>query len=254
MPRPLRTYRTHALVLRHRDMGEADRLITILTPEHGKMDCVAKGARKPATSKTGHVELFTHTDLLIAKGSSLDIVTQAQMQNPYLILHEDLLRGAYASYCVELMDRFTQEDDVDNAKLFYLLDATFERLCYDDDVRRVVRYYEMQLLNLAGFKPQLMECIITHELVVPEDQFFSYSEGGVVSSEGAVHTNNLIALPVETLKLMRHLQRTKDYSKLHSLKIGDVLHNDIERVMVGFIRYILESKLRSIEFIRLLQH
>lgn len=252
MPQP-RTYRTQALILRHRDFGEADRLLTILTPEHGKLDVVAKGARKPATSKTGHVELYTCSDLFIAKGSSLDIVTQAQMKNPYLALHENLLRGAYASYCVELLDRFTQEEDMHHSALFYLLDATFERLCYDDDVRRVVRYYELQLLDQVGFKPELHECVITHDPLMPEDQYFSYSEGGVVSPEGAVHTANLTPLPKDTLKLMRHMQRTRDYARLHSLTITDAQHNDIERVMIGFVRYTLESRLRSIDFIRLLQ-
>lgn len=150
MPQP-RTYRTHALILRHRDFGEADRLITILTPQHGKLDVLAKGVRKPTSTKTGHLELYTHSELLIARGSSLDLVTQAQMRNPYLALHEDLLRGAYATYCVELLDRFTVEEDVRHDALFTLLDATFERLCYDPDVLRVVRYYELRLLDEVAF-------------------------------------------------------------------------------------------------------
>lgn len=248
-----RTYRTHALILRHRDFGEADRLLTILTPDYGKLDVVAKGARKPATSKTGHVELYTHTDLFIAKGSSLDLVTQAQMQNPYLAIHEDLLRGAYASYCVELLDRFTQEEDMHHQAIFYLLDATFERLCYDEDIRRVVRYFELQLLDQMGFRPQLSECTITHEQLMPEDQFFSNSEGGVVSPEGAANLSGLTPLAKDTLKLLRHLQRTKNYASLHRFNITDAQHNDLERIMIGYIRYTLESRLRSIDFIRLLQ-
>ena len=253
MPQP-RTYRTHALILRHRDFGEADRLITVLTPQHGKFDVLAKGVRKPTSTKTGHLELYTHSELLIARGSSLDLVTQAQLLNPYLALHEDLLRGAYASYCVELLDRFTTvEEDARHDALFELLDATFERLCHDPDVMRVARYYEMQLLDLVGFRPQLQTCVVTQAPIEPRDQYFSFAEGGVVSPEGAAHLSGLVALPLVTLKLMRHFQRTRDYRRLTDLHITPQEHSDFERVMLGFIRHTLEARLRSIDFIRLIQ-
>jgi len=252
MPQP-RTYRTHALILRHRDFGEADRLITVLTPQHGKFDVLAKGVRKPTSTKTGHLELYTHSELLIARGSSLDLVTQAQLLNPYLGLHEDLLRGAYASYCVELLDRFTVEEDARHDALFDLLDATFERLCDDSDVMRVARYYEMRLLDLVGFRPELQACVVTQAPILPQDQYFSYAEGGVVSPEGAAHMSGLVALPLPTLKLMRHFQRTQDYHHLTNLRITPQEHNDFERVMLGFIRHTLEARLRSIDFIRLIQ-
>lgn len=246
-----RTHRTPALILKRRDMGEADRLVTLLTPELGKVDVLAKGARKPATSKTGHVELFTRADVLIAQ-ASIPLLTQAEMTRPYLLLREDLLRGAYASYCAELLDRFSFAEDTHNKALFDLLDQTFERLCADADPRRVVRYYEMHLLEWAGFRPELGECVVTHEPLMPEDQWFSHAEGGVVSPEGARHLPNLVALPRDTLKVMRHLQRSR-YAQVANLKISDALHNDVERVMLGYIRYTLESRLQSIDFIRLLQ-
>jgi DNA repair protein RecO (recombination protein O) len=252
MSRPLRSFRTPSLILKRRDIGEADRLLTLFTPEYGKIEAVAKGARKAISTKTGHVELFTRADMLIAKGRTFDIITQAEMTKPYLPLREDLLRGAYASYCAELLDRFAFEDDAHNGALFALLDDSFARLCEDGDVRRVIRYFEVQLLDKVGYRPELQECVITHEPLMPEDQFFSYIEGGVVSQEGAPHTANLIPLPMNTLKTLRHLQRST-YKQVASLKFPDALHNDIERVVLGYLRFILESKLQSVEFIRLLQ-
>ena len=73
-----RLYRTEAIVLRRADLGEADRLLTIFTPERGKLRVVAKGARKVGSRKGGHVELFTRSNLLIAKARELDIVSQAE--------------------------------------------------------------------------------------------------------------------------------------------------------------------------------
>ncbi len=248
----MRTLRTHAIILKRRDMGEADRLVTLYTPAHGKRDALAKGARKPTSSKTGHVELFTRIDALISTGRSIDILAQAEVLEPFLPLREDLLRGAYAAYCVELLDRMTLADDQPAHDIYALLDATLARLALESDLRRAVRYYELHLLDMLGFRPELQRCVVTQELLLPQDQFFSYSEGGVVSPEGARHTLALVPLPLATLKLLRHLQRTP-YNKLIDLRIDAPTHNDSERIMHGYLRYLLESRLQSVDFIRRLE-
>jgi DNA repair protein RecO (recombination protein O) len=245
-----RTFRTPALVLKRRNFGEADRLLTLLTPEHGKLDVLAKGARKPISKKTGHVELFTRADVLIARGRSMDLLTQVEMTQPYLPIRENLIRGAYASYAAELLDRFTYDSDVTHTTtLFHLLDTTFARLCEDADPRRVIRYYELRLLDEVGFRPELNECVVTHDAIQPVDQFFSYDGGGAVSPQGSAHSAGLVSLPVVTLKLLRHMQRNP-YEQVASLALSDALHTDVERVTLGYISYILESRLQSVAFIR----
>lgn len=248
-----RSFRTPALILKRRNFGEADRQVTLLTPQYGKFDALAKGARKPTSKKTGHVELFMKSDMLIAKGRSLDIITQAEMLNPYLAIREDLERGAYASYVAELLDRFTfDSDDTDTQRLFHLLEQTFARLNSEDDIRCAVRYYELRLLDEVGFRPELTECVIMRDEVEPVDQFFSFGDGGVVSIAGASHTAGLVNLPVTTLKLLRFLQRSA-YQQTTELTLSDALHRDAERIMLGYLSYILESRVQSVDFIHRLR-
>lgn len=249
MPRPERAFRTPAIILKRRDFGEADRLLTILTPHHGKLDVIAKGARKPTSHKTGHVELYTRADMLIHRGRDLDLAIQSEMVAPYLIIREDLQRGAYASYVAELVDRFGTEGEEDFSDLFQLVDETLDRLCHDDDPRLAVRYYEMHLLEQVGFRPELNECVVSRSPVQPEDQFFSYAMGGVVSPAYAHEGAALTRIPMTTLKLMRHMQRSP-YSHVKSLKISPSLHDDVERVLLGYITFIIERKLQSVDFIR----
>ena len=244
-----RSYRTEAIILKRRDFGEADRLLTVLTPNHGKVDVIAKGARKPTSTKTGHVELFTKVDLMIHRGRELGIAQQAEMMVPYLALREDLQRGAYAGYVVELLDRFTAEGEEDLDTLYKLLSDALQYLCEADDLRLVVRYYEMRLLDIVGFRPELNDCVLTYEPILAEDQFFSHSDGGVVSPSAAKHTTSLVPINVTTLKLLRHLQRSA-YSRVQSLSISTTLHNDIERLMLGYLTYLLERRLQTVDFIR----
>src|SRR5512140_592573 len=97
-----RLYRIEALILRRSDVGEADRLLTLYTPDRGKVRAVAKGARKPSARKTGHVELFNHATLMIAVGRDLDVVTQADTVESFMLLRNDLDRLSYAYYFAEL--------------------------------------------------------------------------------------------------------------------------------------------------------
>ncbi len=247
-----RSFRTPAIILKRFDLGEADRLLTVLTPRHGKLEVVAKGARKLTSTKTGHVELFTRADMLIHRGRDLGIVVQAEMIAPFLPLRDDLTLGAYAGYAAELMDRFTASGDEDTHQVFTLLDETLNRLCVESDPRLALRYYELHLLDLVGFRPELNECVIGHEEIQPEDQFFSYAEGGVVCPRDAARGTSFAALPLLTLKLLRHLQRSS-YTNIKALQVDLRLHDDLERVLQGYITYVLERRLQSADFIRRLR-
>ncbi len=255
MPKPPRQFRTDAIILNRRDFGESDRLLTLFTPDHGKIRAIAKGARKPKAKLSGHVELFARSDVIIHRGRNLDILTQAELTEPYRGLREDLRRGAYANYAAELLDRFTADEDINQAELFDLLHQTLQRIAEADDPPLATRFYELHLLDLVGFKPELLECVVTRAALLPEPQFFSYDEGGVVSRAAAAQLqHSLIPLELPTLKLLRHLQRNADsFEQVDSLRISNEQHAQAERVMLGYIVHLLESKLQSIDFIQRLR-
>ena len=157
-----RLYRTEGIVIRRRNQGEADRVLTLCTPL-GKIEVIVKGARKTRSRKAGHVELFARSNFVISRvRNSWDIVSQAEMIGPHTLLRSDLLRGTYARYVVELLDRFFTEGEGGQA-LFDLLDHALTWLCEDDDPDLSVRFYEQHLLGLAGFRPELFRCVGEHE-------------------------------------------------------------------------------------------
>jgi len=153
MPEPkFRSFRVDAVVLRHSDYGEADRLLTLYTRQFGKTRAIAKGARKIASRKAGHIEPFTHVRLQLAKGRDTLIVTQADTVDAYLSLRDDLVLTSQAAYVLELLDRFSYEDETENSAIFRLLTDTLSRLASNSDVWLVTRYYEMRLLDHVGFR------------------------------------------------------------------------------------------------------
>lgn len=250
-----RSFRTEAIILSRTNFGEADRLLVLYTPGHGKQRAIAKGARKPAARKTGHVELFARSDLLLHRGRDLLIVSQAEMVEPYLALREDLTRTAYASYVAELLDRFTTDEDrAESADLFTLLDVTLTRLCGSADRRIVARAYEMRLLDIVGFRPQLNRCALCHTPIEPVDQFFSVREGGVVcpTCGASLPPEAAVAISRHGLHALRVLQR-EPWTRVQALSLNEPLHLEIERVMLGYLIALLEKRLQSVDFIRRLR-
>jgi len=251
MPRRERTFRTDAIVLRRQDFGEADRLLTLLTPQHGKFRALAKGARKPTTRKAGHVELFARVDMLIARGRELHIVAQAETKDPFLPLREDLVRGVYANHLVELLDRFTAEEDASRAE-YDLLAQALGWLCEEADPRLVARFYEIQLLGMAGFAPSLHQCAVGQEDVLPRDQFFSAVDGGVACPEHHAMTGRGAPLSLNALKTLRYLQ-TRPWPTVRALTLNSPLHLELESVLLAYLTYLLEQRLQSVEFLRRLR-
>jgi DNA repair protein RecO (recombination protein O) len=246
-----RVYRTEAIVLRRTDFGEADRLLTAFTPGRGKLKLIAKGARKPSSRKSGHVELFSHSQFLVAVGRDLDIVTQAETLEPYLPLREDLLRTTYAYYVAELADAFTAERD-ENRLLFDLLKDAFGWVCTADDLPLVARYYELHLLGLVGFQPQLFVCGGCKRRLEAEANYLSAAEGGVYCPKCGYDRVGTTELSVNAQKVLRFLQ-TREWETCRLLRLSPATHTEIEQAMHHYITYHLERKLKSVDFIHRLR-
>lgn len=233
-------------------MGEADRLLTLFTREIGKVKAIAKGVRKPQSKQTGHVELFMRTKFLIATGKTFGIATQAEMVEAYTPLREDLVRTTYAAYAVELMDKFTGEEDK-NVTLFELLSDTLSRFAYEENPLLAARYFELRLLSITGFQPQLFRCVESQEALEEEDQYFSADLGGILKPTHARADRRAKPISAAALKVLRYLQ-SRPWDVVHNLQLRRSLHTELEEIMHYYIAFHLERKLKSIDFLKRLRY
>lgn len=246
-----RTFRSEAIVLRRTDFGEADRLLTLYSRDFGKIKAVAKGARKPQSRKTGHVEQFMRSNFLFASGRDIPILTQAEMVQPYAALRDDLILTTYAAYLVELLDRFTVEDDK-HTGIYQLLADGLGWLTTHEDVLLVARFYELRLLGLAGFRPQLFHCVACGEPIEERDQFFSAELGGILCPNCREEDRRSVGITAVSTKVLRYLQ-TRPWDTVHNLRLKRAVHTELENVMHYYITYVLERNLKSVEFLHRLR-
>ena len=244
-----RSFRVDAVVLRHADWGEADRLLTLYTRERGKMRAIAKGARKIRSRKAGHLEPFTRVTLQLARGHDLLIVTQADTLDAYLPIHENLVKTSHASYVVELLDRFTYEDDTENTSIFRLLTEALTRLGKEANPWLASRYYEVRLLDLLGYRPHLFTCAKCGREIKAVDQFFSATQGGVLCPTCGTDLPGVWSVSVEALKYLRHFQRSS-YSEAQRARPTAEVQDEVEALLQRYVTYLLERALNSPDFIR----
>ena len=244
-----RSFRVEAVVLRHSDWGEADRILTLYTRERGKVRAIAKGARKIRSRKAGHLEPFTRVTLQLAKGRDLLIVTQVDTLNAYLALGANLVKTGYASYAVELLDRFTYEDESENYAIFRLLTEILDRIATEPEPWLAIRYYEVRLLDLLGFRPHLFECANCGEPIRPVNQYFSPAAGGVLCPKCGAGLPGVWNVSMEALKVFRHFQRSS-YSEAQRARPGPEVQNELEVLMQKYLTYLLERGLNSPGFIK----
>lgn len=243
-----RSQRVEAIILRHVDWGEADRLLWLFTRELGKLRVVAKGVRKPHSRKAGHLEPFTCASLQLAWGREMNIVTQAEAINQNMLLREDLVRMGYAAYVVELLDRFTYEEGEHQA-MYRLLADTLERLSSKAEPALAVRYYEVHLLDMVGFRPQLLKCIRCEKKIEPEDQYFSAELGGVLCPTCGAGYPGAQPITMLALKALRHFQRSS-YAEAKRLCLTGAVDHELENLIGHYATYLLERGLNTPAFLR----
>lgn len=246
-----RSLKSQAIILRHNDWGEADRLLVVFTREKGKIRAIAKGVRKLTSRKAGHLEPFTLSHLQFSRGRDFWIVTQAETIDTFINIRENLLLTGYAVYAIELTDRFTFEEQ-DNRRLFQSLADTLARFDAGGDPFLIVRFFEMRLLDATGYRPQLFRCVECDREIQPEDQYFSAERGGVICPRCPREGVSVMPVSVEVLKYLRHLQRS-EWKTVQKVILPSQMRAEMENVLQYYLTYLLERKLNSQDFLRLMQ-
>ena len=241
-----RVYQTEAIIIKRHKFGEADRLVTLFTSDFGKVRAIAKGAMRPKSKLGGNVELLTYSQLMLARGRNLDIITQAQAIDNFLPIRESLELMSGGFYLTELVDAFTEEN-VEDRELFDLFLNTLKEMAASSDMERALRYFELRLLNHMGYRPQLHKCANCSRQLEPEVNYFSPHQGGALCRECGYPDMSARTISVNALKVLR-LWLKCDFATACRVKLTADLSREIKNLMRENIRYLLEKQLKSIEW------
>lgn len=234
-----RVYSTEGVILRRRNIGEADSIFTVFSPTEGKFDAVARGVRKARSRMRGHLEPLTRSKLLLAHGRTLDVFTQAETMAGYRALKEDLDACTSALYCAELVDRFTGDREP-HSDVYDLLLDTLDAL----DARaplHTVRFFELSLLGLMGYEPQFDACAVCSNRLPEEDVLLSASGGGFICHDCRALAGAGRVISVRAIKVLR-FARAASLAQFAGLRLEPSLAREVQSSLAELIRYVLDRE------------
>ncbi len=246
-----RTYRTEGVVIRQMPLGEADRILTLCSPDMGKVRAVAKGVRRTKSRLGGHLELLNRASVSVAIGRNLDTISEALAISTFGGIRDDLGRVSRAMYVAELVDTFSMEGN-GNRGIYHLLLNTLLWLERADNQDLLMRWFEMRLMECSGYMPELVHCVECREWLEPADHLFVCDAGGVLCPSCRTASGGaLLPLPMNTMKMLRFVQRELHFDNVETLKVSEQILKDMERLMRTYIRHIMEREIKSAEFVSL---
>jgi DNA repair protein RecO (recombination protein O) len=243
-----RLYATDAIVVSRFALGEADRVLTLVTPELGKLKVIAKGVRRPKSRLGGSLEPFAELHVNLARGRTFDVVTGVSLTRAFLRLRDSLESTATAWYLAELADRSLEERHP-AAPIYLLLRRAYELLDGGMAPGRVARWYEMHLADELGVRPELDRCVECDRMLEAGESFrWVPPLGGVLCGRCPGPPAGLTALSLEALKVLKAYQRM-DVEALAGLRLPPEVEQEVEAAMRDFLRYVLERDARSLVFL-----
>jgi DNA repair protein RecO (recombination protein O) len=235
-------YKEQGIVLRSIKLGEADKIVSILTQGSGKVRGVAKGIRKTTSRFGGRLEPFTHVNLMLYRGrGALDTITQAEIIAPHRNIRDDLALFAAGETMLEAVDKVAEEHER-NVRLALLLLSGLRALdAKPAEPAAVAESFLLKLLSLSGFHPALTACAVCGSADI---RLWSAGLGGAVCPTCA--DREAAAVEPATLALLAHLA-TVDLSDAGvSLNADERTRRRARTLLFGFTEYHLERRMKSV--------
>ncbi|MDN5330981.1 MAG: repair protein RecO [Tepidanaerobacteraceae bacterium] len=239
-------YTTEAIVVGYRDLGEADRILTLFSPERGKIHAVARGVRRPRSSLLAGTQLFSYSKFLLVEGKNLDSVSQCELKESFFKIREDLDRMAYGAYFAELLRISTRECDK-SEELFRFFLKTLFLLQVWEDLQVMARVFELKLMAIQGFKPQIFCCVNCGEGKM-ERVWFSSDSGGILCENCRNKDEKAIRISKEALSVMKYMLKRR-FEELAELKVAQNVKNELKEAIIDFVSHQLERKPRTLSFL-----
>jgi len=240
-------YRTDAVVLGHRNLGEADKVLTLFSPDKGKIHVVARGVRRPRSPILAGTQLFCYSNFLILENKSLDSISQCEIKESFFRIRQSLEAVAYGLYFAELLRASTPLEDK-NKQLFDFFLKTMYLLQESENPEVLSRIYEIKLLALNGFTPELFRCVNCGKKNF-DIIYFSPSMGGILCRDCIEKDKKAVNITTDTLNVMRKML-TKTYEELEDIEIKEYTKQQLQEILELFIEYHIDKKLKTTQFIK----
>ncbi len=192
-------FKTEGVILKRKDFGEADRILTVFTKKFGKISILARGVRKITSRRAGNVELLNRVMMFLHQGKNFFILTEAQSINTFENLKNNLTLSTYSYHLLELTAKLTAENQ-ENPVLYDDLVSVLEKL--SQNPRQIfIRAYEAKILSLMGFASFKLSNLNWEEI---EKLEINQKEAIALESELRYHVERVLEGELKSRKFLKY--------------------------------------------------
>lgn len=238
-------------------MGEADRLVTMLSPEYGQVRAIAKGVRRTTGRLTGHIELLNQVRVSVAEGRNLDVIVEAHCIDSFPGLQENLDRLSTALYLAELADGFSVPEghkppDAQGKSMYELLVRTLSLLAGGEHKHKLVLYFQLTLLKLSGLSPEITICVECGRPLEKRDHSYSAMAGGVICPVCIPGLPGpFSSASVSVIKVLRYY-RERTLTSALDLDVPPPILMEAHKLLDAHLKNHLDREVKSRRFIEVL--
>ncbi len=243
------SYTVKAINLKTHSLGESDKILTLFSQEKGLLRAVAKGSKKTTGKLTTKTDLFQYNELFLAPGKSLEVITQARSLYSFPGLRKNLNKIYVASYwCELLLD--TLEEKEPHPELFRLMADSLRVLEASDFIEALLLYFELKLMDFAGYRPHLTSCGKCGTTDLGDRFFFNPGVGGLLCLRCSEETlvDHYISLDSQTALFLNRLLHAS-LAVASRLKIGKDLFTEAKRITSSHLQFHLAGRHKNYSFL-----
>jgi len=242
-------YQTPAIVVRSTPYGESDRIVTLYTLDFGKIKGIAKGAKRSQKRFANTLEIGSYIQVVFFEKETQDLVRldHSELIHPFGSLREDIIKLAWASYFIELVNEMTAER-IKNKALFRLLVFflnLIDRGMLQEETQRI---FEVRLLSHLGYQPHFEHCTRCQKHLSGEKCFFGIRQGGVLCPSCAAHLPGLVPISLGTVKTLQ-LAQSLPLEKVRRVSFSPESLKESQAVLSLFLQEYLGKELKSKKFL-----
>jgi len=247
-------FKTRAITLKSINLSESDRLVTFFTENHGKIKCVAKGARKVKNRFWGALEPISQIHLIYfgKENQSLYRLNQADIIESFQTIREDFRKVYKGVYFLELVDSIILEGHQDK-RIFELLEQTFYTLKHNSKMDSLIRLFEIRLLSLSGYKPQIDHCVICKNISKNGIFKFSFSQNGIICENCSKRFSTDIEFSTGTRNYIKKLMEV-EINNCGRIKLSKTQAEEVEKVTHRLVLSHLGREPKSYPFIKTMEN
>ena len=201
------TYTTNAINLKSYPLKESDKIVVMYSKDKGLIRAVARGIKKPKSSLGARMDAFIANNLLLAKGRSMDVVSQAETINSFGETRKDLDKIFYSMYLTEIVSNFGVENDPCSKETYELLYSALKTIAQSKDKREIllaVLKFQLKMMYISGFSPEFSTCLRCGEKV-DNGGYFMLHEGGMICENCIADTFGKLKIHGKILEFLNYL-------------------------------------------------